>query len=371
MSSARVQIDLGALQHNLGVCRQLTGKANVFGVVKANAYGHGLLRCSQALTSAANPVDGLAVARLDEAVSLRDAGTQGPILLLSGVHDGAALLEAQRQRLSLVVHSQQQVELLLQNQALAPFNLWLKVDSGMHRLGLPPEQIPKVLERLQSSRMTSRPVGLLTHLASADELASSATATQKACFDGVDWAGGARSMANSAAVLAWPNSYYQWVRPGVMLYGVSPFAGESGVQRGLRPVMEFSAPVIAIREQDAGDRIGYGGAGQCERATKIAVLAAGYGDGYPRHARQSTPVWLGGARCPLLGRVSMDLITVDITDASGVAVGDWATLWGSALPVEEVASHADTIAYELLTRVSPRPGLSYLEPTSGVLDGQA
>ncbi|MCG2634421.1 MAG: alanine racemase [Gammaproteobacteria bacterium] len=360
MSSARVVLDLEALQHNLGICRDLAGDASVFGVVKANAYGHGLLTVARALRGARPGVEGLAVANLDEAIRLRQSGDEGLVLLLAGVHNAEELVAAQRHQLALVVHSAFQVDLLLQHQALAPFKLWLKVDSGMHRLGLSPAEVPVQLARLRANGVVSRPPGLLTHLASADELEGAETVEQLACFDAVPKAGfGDCSAANSAGIMAWPASHYQWVRPGIMLYGVSPFSGEIGAQRGLRPVMQFSAPVIAIRQLAWGDRIGYGGAGRCERPTRVAVVAAGYGDGYPRHASQATPVLIGGRRSPLLGRVSMDFITVDITDDPGVAVGDEAILWGGELPVEEIARGAETIAYELLTRVTSRVRVEY------------
>jgi len=358
--SAGVDIDLAALQHNLGACRQLVGQSTIFGVVKADAYGHGLVNTARVLRRAPAAVEGLAVASVAEAVLLRESGDEGLLLLLDGVQSGEELLLAQRHRLALVLHTTYQLELLSRHQALAPFQVWIKADTGMHRLGFDPAEISAVLARLKAEKLVSRPPGLMTHLASADELESGDTAAQLACFETISDRGiSARSAANSAAILAWPGSHYQWVRPGIMLYGASPFAGETGVARGLKPVMQFSAPVISIRQLQQGDRIGYGGAGLCSQQTRLAVVAVGYGDGYPRHARQGAPVLLGGVRCPLLGRVSMDLLTIDVTAAESVVVGDEAILWGHGLPVEEVAEAAGTISYELLTRVTSRPRRLY------------
>ncbi len=346
----RALIDTGALRANLAHVRQLAPTSRVWAVVKADGYGHGAVYVAQALQDA----DGFAVATLAEAEGLRTAGITQPILLLEGTID----LEQARQALALgcdtVIHQPEQLNHLerLADQ-LADQRLWLKVDTGMHRLGVHPSEVPAYLERL-TALSPKHPVGLMTHFASADEIDPTPTEEQLAVFAVCDCAQGPACLANSAGVMAWPQSHRDWVRPGIMLYGASPGFSKTGLELGLKPAMTLTAPVIAVREIPVGDRVGYGGRWRAERPTRIATLAIGYGDGYPRHAPDGTPVWLHGRRVPLVGKVSMDMITVDVTDLDRVEVGEDAELWGVNLSVDEVAGHIGTVGYELLTRVSPR-----------------
>ncbi len=344
-------IDTAALRHNLNRVREIAPACKVLAVLKANAYGHGMLAAASALAGA----DGFAVARLPEAVSLRASGHAHRILLLEGVQGAEQLREAADNDVDLVVHQPEQIALLEEWRGGHSFRIWLKIDTGMGRLGLRPPALPAALERLAACRAIRRPLALMTHLAEAELPDNERTRAQLDCFERAT-AGlpGERSVANSAGLMGWPAARADWVRPGLMLYGISPFAGATGVDLGLRPVMTLQSRVIAVRELAVGDRVGYGGNWTATRATRMAVVAAGYGDGYPRNTANGTPVLVNAERAPIAGRVSMDMLTVDVTELPQVAIGDPVILWGGALPVETVAAAAGTIPYELVCRVSQR-----------------
>jgi len=351
LTPIRATIDTTALRHNLRHVRELAPGARVMAVVKANAYGHGL----EAVVRALSDADGVAVARLDEGLALRAAGCSNRILLLEGAFDSAQLAAAAGANLDLMVSSHDQLAMLEQRGDCRHVHVWLKVDTGMNRLGFRPEEFADAHARLgRLPGIDGAPV-LATHLASADDRADPKTAGQISTFDAATaGTGGDRSIANSAGVLAWPAARREWVRPGLMLYGLSPFEGETGADLGLRAVMGFETRVIAVRTVMAGETVGYNGTWRAARTSKVAVVAAGYGDGYPRSARSGTPVIVGGQRAPLVGRVSMDMLTVDVTDLGPVPSGEPVELWGRTLPVEEVARWAGTIPYELACAVSPR-----------------
>jgi len=340
------------LAHNLARVRELAPRSKVMACVKANGYGHGLVSVAEVL---APQSDALAVATLEEAVALRSAGITAPILLMEGVHEPGDWHSAVRHHLTVAVSDTTQLEWL---EAAPPESAplcWLKLDTGMHRLGLPPEMLGQALARLRASAVNEDALTLMTHFASADETASSFSLAQLRCFVSVTQSLGlARSTANSAAILSLPDSHLDWVRPGYMLYGGSPFADRDAQSCGLLPAMHFCSTVISLREVEAGEPVGYGGRWVAPGKSKIATVAAGYGDGYPRHARDGTPVIIRGRRAPLAGRVSMDMLTVDVTDLDSVAVGDPVTLWGDALPVDEIAASCETIGYELLARMPAR-----------------
>lgn len=344
-------IDAKALQANLARVRELAPNSRIWAAIKADAYGHGAINTARALPQA----DGFALATLGEAEQLRAAGVQKPLILLEGTVDAEQARRAIELNCATVVHQPDQ---LAQLEALGALvrsqSLWLKVDTGMHRLGVAPESVADYWSRL--SALSDQPVGLLSHFAAADETDPAPTEAQLAVFERAEQntLNAPVSLANSAAILAWPVSHRDWVRPGIMLYGSSPGLGKTAQQLGLAPVMTLTAPVIAMREVAVGERVGYGGRWRAERPSRIATLAIGYGDGYPRHAPDGTPIWLGGQRVPLAGKVSMDMLSVDITDLAQVQLGDQAELWGSQLCVDEVARHIDTLGYELLTRVSSR-----------------
>jgi alanine racemase len=319
-------------------------------IVKADGYGHGLAGVAEALIEA----DAFAVARLEEGLILRQAGHRCPIVLLGGIADKAGLQLASTYNLTLVVHEATQLDLLRQAPVAAPLLVWLKVDTGMHRLGFPPEAIPEVLASLCRCRAVASIVGLMSHLANADQAEDSLTALQLETFKGVSVSGLARSVANSAAIMAYPQAHFNWVRPGLMLYGASPFANCNGIAMGLKPVMTLKSRLIAIHHLRAGDKVGYGAAWTCPEPMTVGVAAIGYGDGYPRHAASGTPVLVNGCPVPLVGRVSMDMITLDLRGQPEARIGDSVIAWGSGLPVEEVAFHAATIPYELLCQVATR-----------------
>lgn len=352
-------IDLEALRHNLGVVRQRAPNSRIMAVIKANAYGHGLIAVAKALEGA----DAFAVARVDEGLALRKAGIHGDVVLLEGVFDRAQLEAAASANFAIVVHEREQIELLRASGSLRRFKVWLKLDSGMNRLGFKPQEFSAAHAALSALGSVARPIGLFTHLSSADEPRANTTAEQVALFESLTGKlKGERSIENSAGILAFPESQADWVRPGLLLYGVSPFVGSTGPDFDLKPVMTLRSHVIAIKDLAVGEHVGYGGSWVAARATKLAIAAIGYGDGYPRNLPAKTPVLVNGERAGLAGRVSMDMIGVDITDLKDeVKLGDPVVLWGEGLPVEEIATWAQTIPYELLCGISQRVAVSLQE----------
>jgi alanine racemase len=348
----RAIVDAAALRHNLARVRAVAPGARVMAVIKANAYGHGLVPVAKALAAS----DGFAVARLEEGLALRAAGLTNPILLLEGAFSAEQLAAAAAQRLELMVHSVEQLELLEGRAGSQLLQAWIKLDSGMNRLGFRAEQFAAAYARLRRVRNVAPDPTLVTHLASADDPDDPKTDEQLRVFSAAtDGLPGARSIANSAALLARPDARGGWLRPGLMLYGLSPFPNGTGADLDLRPVMTLRTEIIAVKEVRAGETVGYGGTWRAGRPTRMAVVAAGYGDGYPRSLPCGAPVLVNGRRAPLIGRVSMDMLSVDVTELDDVASGDPVVLWGAAgLPVEEVAALAGTIPYELVCGVSQR-----------------
>lgn len=351
---ARIRVD--ALQSNYQRLRSAAGGAKVIAVVKGNAYGHGLLTVARALPDA----DAFAVARLPDALALSEAGIRRPIVLLGGVYDASELATAVDKRFELVVHCRPQLE-LLETAARGRAVVWLEVDSGMHRLGIDPEECGTIVQRLRKCKAVGE-LRLMTHLACADDRRDPRTDQQVACFRSLLASfDGAISMANSPGVLGWPDSICAGTDPGrcsarcgIALYGISPFAGTTGADFGLQPVMHFEAGLIATKKVGVGECVGYGATWTADRDTVIGIIAAGYGDGYTRFLPSGTPVLVNGRRAGLAGRVSMDLAAIDLGPDGTDRVGDRVTLWGDGLPVEEVAERAGTIAYTLVTGVSSR-----------------
>lgn len=355
MREARLGISLSALHHNLQCVREAAPYARVMAMVKADAYGHGARLVAETLAEA----DAFGVAFLDEALALRAAGIVQPIAVLEGVFSNEEMAEAVRQHLTVVVHQEPQIGFLERCRLSGPVDVWLKLDSGMHRLGFPPEQAVTAFRRIRAARVTGE-IGLITHFAAADVLESPQTEKQIACFRTVQQVltrNGERvlpdSLCNSAGILAWPAAHGAWVRPGIMLYGSSPFADRTAAELGLRPVMTLTSRLIAINPVQKGEPVGYGATWTAPHDTRIGVVAVGYGDGYPRHARNGTPVLVRGHQVPLVGRVSMDMITVDLGDLP-VGIGEHCVLWGEGLPADVVAAHADTLSYELFCKVTTR-----------------
>ena len=320
-------------------------------VVKANAYGHGLVPTALALADA----DGFAVARLEEGTALRRAGLRHPILLLEGVLDSAQLAEAAHKDLDLVVHSRDQVEMLASYAGLYRFRIWVKVDTGMNRLGFRLEEFAEAWRRVTSLPSVAPGARVMTHLANADLRDDPKTEAQLAAFRSVTAGLSAEtSIANSAAVLGWPASRGGWIRPGLLLYGVFAFADTRAEDLGLVPAMTLVTRVIAVRHATAGETVGYASAWTAARPTRIAIAAVGYGDGYPRNVAAGTSVLINGSAFAIVGRVSMDMIAIDVTQGAPIEVGEEVVLWGRGRPVDAVAAHAGTIACELLCGVSQR-----------------
>jgi alanine racemase len=312
------------------------------------------------VAQALDDADAFAVARLDEALTLRSAGIDKPIVLLEGFSDGAELLELARHGIETVVHHEFQFALLEQVRTDKPIPVWLKIDTGMHRLGIAPGNVAAAWNRLQACGAVAKPIRFMTHFANSDLRGDARNAAQIAQFTSA-LAGrqGERSSANSAAILSLPETHADWVRPGIMLYGVSPFTDGRAQDEDLRAVMTLTTQLIAVNRHRKGDAIGYGGEWVCPEDMPVGVAAIGYGDGYPRHARAGTPVLIEGVRVPLIGRVSMDMITLDLRARPDTEIGTPVVLWGEGLPVEEIAECAGTIAYQLLCGVSARVRSTY------------
>ena len=344
-------IDLAAARHNLNCAKSAAPSSKVIAVIKSNAYGHGMLRIAKALEAA----DTFGLARMEEAVSLRQAGIEKRLLVLEGFFGRDELEAASHYQIELAVNSPEQLSLLERSQLRQRVGCWLKVDTGMHRLGFPPNAAPRAHMRLSSCASVRPPIRLMTHLASADDLQDAATDQQIQRFlPLIGQLGGEISIANSAALLGWPQTHYDWVRPGIMLYGASPLLGGRGERHELKPVMTLSSRLIAVNRCASGDAVGYGGSWRCPEAMPVGVVSIGYGDGYPRHAPTGTPLLVNGRRVPMVGRVSMDMVTVDLRSQPEAKVGDPVILWGRGLPAEEIAEAAGTIAYELFCGVTQR-----------------
>lgn len=355
MRPARALIDLQALRHNYRLARELSG-AKALAVVKANAYGHGAVRCAKALSDEA---DGFAVAAIEEALELREAGITQPILLLEGIFEASELALVVAHDLWIVVHAPWQVEAIEHAAIKTPIRVWLKVDSGMHRVGFHPAEYRDVWERLNACGRV-RDMVLMTHFSRADELDCLRTDEQLATFEAAS-AGlpGEVSLRNSPAVLGWPSVPSDWVRPGLMLYGATPFETAHAAAAQLQPVMTVESRIIAIRDLPAGEPVGYGGRYVTHKATRVGVVAMGYADGYPRHAPSGTPVFIDGKPGQLIGRVSMDMLTVDLTEHPQAQVGSVVELWGRNVPASVVAEAAETIPYEIFCNLK-RVRVEYL-----------
>lgn len=341
-------IDLASLQHNYKLLKSRAGVARVWTVIKANAYGHGLVRVSRTLRQS----DGFAVIDIADAVRLREAGVARPILLLEGFFEPRDIPFITDYKLHTVVHSVDQLDMLERTPLRAPIDVYLKLNTGMNRLGFSPIRFAEAHRRI-TSKLKIQSLSFMTHFADADGaggVADQITRLEMA-LHGVQ---GEISAANSAALLRHPQSHFDWVRPGIALYGCSPFADESAESIGLRPVMTLASRIIAIQEIASGERVGYGGTFKSDRAMRIGVVACGYADGYPRHAPSGTPVLVGDRPSATVGRVSMDLLTVDLTRIPEAGVGSDVTLWGKGLSADAVAHAAGTVSYELLTALAQR-----------------
>lgn len=340
-------VDLSALERNLHTARRLS-RARIMAVVKANAYGHGLLRTAEALKDA----DGFALLDVADAVRLREAGYNQNLLLLEGFFTADDLRLMAEYDLASVIHSAHQLAMLDAYPRRGGLSVWLKINTGMSRLGFEPEMVPAVMAQLKA-HAAIREVTLMTHFANADVAEGVGEQLEK--FNTLAAAYNMpRSLANSAALLRYPATHGDWVRPGIMLYGTSPFADKSAEDLGLRPVMTLSSEIISVRDIQSGQQVGYGGLFRAERRMRVGVVACGYADGYPRHALTGTPVLVNGQRTQTVGRVSMDMLSVDLSALPDATVGSRVVLWGEGMPVDEVAKAAGTISYELLCALTTR-----------------
>lgn len=343
----RSKINLSALQYNLRLARRLTS-ARIMAVIKAEAYGHGLLHSADALDDA----DGFALLELRDAVSLREAGFRQTILLLEGFFSVDELPRMAEYEIASVIHSPQQIAMLDAYPRRAALDVWLKVNTGMNRLGFVAHELSVAMEKLKAHPAV-RDITLMTHFSHADE-ATGVTAQMEKFNQQVAPYRLARSLANSAALLRYPATHADWVRPGIMLYGSSPFPEVSAQQLGLQPVMTLQSEIIAVRDLEAGESISYGGLFSAKYPMRIGVVACGYADGYPRHAPSGTPILVDGRRTRILGRITMDMLCIDLSAHAAAKVGSTVTLWGEGLSVEEVAQAAGTISYELLCAMARR-----------------
>ncbi len=348
---AIASINLSALKHNYSKIQQLTKNRSIIAMIKSNGYGHGLLRIANHLSQAA----ALGVACLDEALALRAANIKNNIMCVEGFFDASEIAIMQQNQIIAVVHQAEQIAQLEKVKTPTPLSVWLKIDTGMHRLGFPVDEALSAYQRLQNLAEVKKPIGLMTHLADADNNDHAFTQEQIKKFNAVTAnLHVPKSIVNSAGIMAYPEAHADWVRPGIMLYGVSPFSTSTGIEEDLQPVMTLNAKIISIQHCQRGDAVGYGCAWHCPEAMPVGIVGIGYGDGYPRHAPNGTPTLINGKICPLIGRVSMDMVAVDLRPAVNAKIGDRVTLWGEGLPVEKIAACAGTIGYELLCGVTSR-----------------
>ena len=358
MKPATAKISSVALKHNIQAIQQKAPHSKIIAVVKANAYGHGVEFVAKALEE---QVDCFAVARLEEALSLRSNGIIKPILLLEGFFSHKDLPIIAVNNIQTVVHNREQLTALQQASLPNPIKVWLKIDTGMHRLGVSLEQVEYFCERLRQCQNIDPNLGFVSHFSRADETEADYTNIQLSRFlQATQGLGGERSIAASGGILFWQDSHLEWIRPGIIMYGVSP-TNTPAAQYGLEPVMTLTSSLIAVREHKQGEPVGYGGIWVSEHETKIGVVAIGYGDGYPRNIPIGTPVYLNGRRVPIVGRVSMDMITVDLGPNCQDKVGDEVILWGKELPIEELAEITGILSYELMTKLTPRVLTEYID----------
>jgi len=348
---SRVIIDIKALEHNFSRIKELVHNSKVMAIIKADAYGHGIVRVAKTLRDA----DAFGVACLEEAEQLRIASITTPIILLEGPYKPNDLSLIIKLNLEVVIHNEYQLELLEKSKIDGAIKVWLKIDTGMHRLGFSVDKTEEMLRRLMLCRnINSTPI-LMSHLATANEKNHALTYQQLDTFREISKIVNIeKTIANSAAVINFPDVHFDWVRPGLMLYGVSPLINSCGHDHGLKSVMTLESEIISIQYLSKGEPVGYGATWRCPENMPVGIIAAGYGDGFPRHAKSGTPILVNNIRCPLIGRASMDMLTIDLRNQSNAKIGDRVVLWGGSLPIEEIASYAETIPYELLCGVHKR-----------------
>lgn len=352
------EINLKSLLHNLHVLQQQSNICSILAMVKANAYGHGITKIASAL---APHVKGLGVASINEALKLREHGIQTPITLIEGIFEENELDIVSANNFTVIFHSEYQVEWLLGQKLTQPIDAWIKINTGMCRLGFSPEKYQEQYHKLTASA-NIKSLGVMSHFACADEKQHPLNPQQIQKFiDSTHSINSPRSLCNSAAIFNFPEQHYDMIRPGLALYGASPFAKISAESLKLKPVMTLKSAIIAIHQLNEGETIGYGARYKCAAPTKIGVVAIGYGDGYPRNAKDGTPTLVNNQICSVAGKVSMDMITIDLTNSPDAQIGDEVTLWGEGLPIEQVMIHTSHSVYDLLTGIQRRAKYIYTE----------
>ena len=357
MRPAHAIIDLAAIRHNYRVAKTHAPKARAIAIIKANGYGHGAVEVGKTLSPIA---DGFGVACIEEALELRESGITNPMLLLEGIFDPEELPLVDKYRFSIAVATQRQLQWILESRLQQPIDVFLKIDSGMHRLGIEPEAAAEAFAKLRACPKVKNVV-LMTHFASADEPELPTTNRQferfQKAIEGID---APSTLSNSAGTLVHSSTHQQFVRPGIMLYGATPLGHTHRTDQLLKPAMSLRSAIFSIRDLGAGEAIGYAGRFVTDRPTRVGVVAMGYADGYPRHAVDGTPVSIDGHRSRIIGKVSMDMLTVDLTDLPHIKEGAPVELWGNDVKANEVADHCDTISYTLFTGVTRRVPLRYI-----------
>lgn len=345
MRALKATFNTKAFAYNLEQVRNLAPKSKIMAVLKANAYGHGLIEAARALSSA----DGFSILSLSEAIQLREYGFDQYLLLLEGFFSAYEVKVCSQMNIGAVIHNNHQIDFINQTKPKNPINIHLKINTGMNRLGFPPSEIKSLIKSLEGNPYIGNII-LMTHFANADVI--NGIEDQLALFNTVIDDNYDRSVANSAAIIRFPETHMEWVRPGIMLYGASPFEGQSGKDIGLKPVMSLHSKIIAVQDLDKGQSVGYGSTFVANHKTRIGIVACGYADGYPRHAPSGTPIMVDGKKSRTLGRVSMDMLYVDLTHISSANINSDVELWGNNISVDEVAKDAKTVGYELLCRIS-------------------
>lgn len=363
--SVIAHIDLEALHHNLREIKTVSPKSNILAMVKCDAYGHGAVEVAKSLEL---EVGAFGVMFLKEALQLRVAGIKKPIVILTGFFDAEELSAIDKLGFACMIHNFTQIEILEKANLARPLATWFKIDTGMHRLGFQPHQVQEAYQRLMQNKMVEKPLRLVTHFSDSNNIKNNKTAEQIACFEeAVADLEGEWCMANSSAILSWPKSHVHWIRPGITLYGASPFDDKNGLELNLKPAMTLSSRIITIHDLEKGATIGYGSTFRCPEKMSVGTVSIGYGDGYPRNTKSGTPILVNGIRTQLIGRVAMDMIGVDLRPIPNAKIGATVILWGRGLPVEEIAANAGECPYELFCRLTRRVHYQFYQRSSDLV----
>lgn len=352
-------IDLNAIEHNCDVIKHKALNSKILAIVKSDAYGHGIVPVCRTLY---NMSDAFGVAWLDEALKIRSDNNDKPILLLKGFINAEELQLIAELEFMTVVHNQHQLDLIQTVPISKPLKVWMKIDTGMHRLGFTSQEFDFAYNFLSNSSKIQQPITLMSHLANADIENDAYNFTQLSTFQKLtNNLPCPKSFANSASLWLRPETHFDWIRPGLLLYGASPFANIDGKSLGLKPAMTLKSKLLTTKFLTKGMKIGYGLEYTCNEDMLVGIINLGYGDGYPRYAISGTPVLLNKQRCPIVGRISMDMLAIDLRSCPHAKIGDSITLWGEDLPIEEIARYAKTIPHELLSHYTHRVGFEYHE----------